>query len=369
MATEFITAFILITMAEMGDKTQLLAMAFATRFPMKKVLVGVFFGSLINHGLAVILGTFLSYRIPLDSIRMIAAVAFILFGIWSLKPEGDNGNEEMRPRPSFGPVLTVAAAFFLGEIGDKTQLTVIALSTRGTAPLYILSGTVLGMVFTSGIGVLVGMKLGKKIPEASLKIGSAGVFMLFGYLGLVEFIARIEAGQWILFITPVLLTGVLSLMGRHLIRESRKSISLYKRTAEQLKLNTRRIYESLENAKVESHHCAHCEETGMSTIEELQKYLKEADQKDAYLLSRKFHGPLCTLHEKERTRLKESLKATVTACEECGCHSEKCIGNQTRIILEEMIYGKHFPYEGSRKKYFEELAKADGEPSQCVDEN
>jgi len=81
MAGEFIKAFFLIFAAEMGDKTQILAMAFATRYPVKKVLLGIFIGSLLNHGIAVALGAIISTQIPLDAIQTAAGVAFIGFAL------------------------------------------------------------------------------------------------------------------------------------------------------------------------------------------------------------------------------------------------------------------------------------------------
>jgi putative Ca2+/H+ antiporter (TMEM165/GDT1 family) len=176
---ELIKAFILIFIAEMGDKTQILAMAFATRYPVKKVLMGIFLGSLCNHGLAVLLGSYVSNFIPINTIQIVAGFAFVGFALWTLKTEDEEEKEEGN-KNKFGPVLTVALAFFIGELGDKTQLTAITLATDASYPLLILGGTVLGMIVTGGIGIVVGKKLGDKIPEFTIKIIAASVFMFFG---------------------------------------------------------------------------------------------------------------------------------------------------------------------------------------------
>lgn len=111
MFQELIQAFFFIFMAEMGDKTQLMAMAFATKYSLSKVLLGVALGSFLNHGLAALLGTYLTLFIPLDTIGLLAAFAFIFFGLWALKVNGDDGEEnELHSR--FGPVIMVASAFF-----------------------------------------------------------------------------------------------------------------------------------------------------------------------------------------------------------------------------------------------------------------
>ena len=350
MGWEFIQALALISMAEMGDKTQLLAMAFATKHSIGKVLMGVFLGSLLNHGIAVILGTYLADFIPLDALALIAALAFILFGLWSLKGEEGDKEEEKTSVKNFGPVLTVATAFFIGEMGDKTQLAVITLSSQGSFPLLILMGTVLGMVITSGIGVLVGMKLGKKIPEAGLKIGSALIFMIFGYVGLLDQGGNLPFSQITLVVLPIILILSVIFMGRKLVVQSRLQTSSFKITAEELRLNTRRIRHALESAKDENHSCQYCE-NGATTIEELQEYLEKAEKEEAYLLKRAFHGPLCSLDGQEKEKLKDSLRETISVCEACSQHQQNCIGNQTRRVLESMVYGKEFDFDGNREKY------------------
>lgn len=178
MIQEMIRAFLLIFVAEMGDKTQILAMAFATRFPVGKVLMGIGLGAFLNHGLAVALGSYLSQVVPINTIQMIAGAVFVGFALWTLKPEKEE--EEKEARIQFGPTATVALAFFLGELGDKTQLTAITLAADAGYPLMILAGTVSGMIATGALGIFIGKKLGDKIPELGIKILAASVFMFFG---------------------------------------------------------------------------------------------------------------------------------------------------------------------------------------------
>jgi putative Ca2+/H+ antiporter (TMEM165/GDT1 family) len=116
--TPFVASFLFVVLAEMGDKTQLLAMAFATRFPAKTVLAGVLAATLVNHLLAVVLGSFLTDFIPMNAVQIAASASFILFGLWTLR--GDELEGEDR-RYRFSPFWTVAVAFFFAEMGDKTQ--------------------------------------------------------------------------------------------------------------------------------------------------------------------------------------------------------------------------------------------------------
>ena len=179
-----LTSLLFVTLAEMGDKTQLLAMAFATRFPAGTVLSAVFVATLLNHALAVAAGRLLTNVIPLDLIALSAALSFILFGLWTIR--GDALEGEDRKRSSCGPFLTVAVAFFLAELGDKTQLATISLAVRYNDPVSVLIGTTLGMVVADSIGIVLGIVLGKRLPDTLIRLVSAGVFVLFGLAGVAS---------------------------------------------------------------------------------------------------------------------------------------------------------------------------------------
>ena len=140
----FSTAFIMVVLAEMGDKTQLLAMAFATKYPWKKVMFGILVATILNHFVAIAAGIYLHSFIPKDIVELVASIAFIVFGLWILKDD-ELGNEAEKNR--FSIFWTVAIAFFLAEMGDKTQLATVALSAQiGADMLSILVGTTLCML-------------------------------------------------------------------------------------------------------------------------------------------------------------------------------------------------------------------------------
>lgn len=233
MLQELIKAFSLIFVAEMGDKTQILAMAFATRFPVKKVLLGIFMGSSLNHGLAILLGSYLSNFVPINTIQIVAGVAFVAFSLWTLNPEGED-EESTDQKIKLGPVFTVAMAFFIGELGDKTQLTAITLSTDAKYPLAILGGTVLGMLVTGGIGIIVGKKLGDKIPEFAIKIVASAVFMFFGVSKLLNTLpVQYLKPQYIIAFFAVITVIVFILMRKLVLqRRQGKESKLIKRSRE-----------------------------------------------------------------------------------------------------------------------------------------
>ena len=186
----------------MGDKTQLLAMAFAAKYNAYKVLLAVFIATILNHALAVVAGRFLTTVIPLDIISFIAALSFVIFGLWTIR--GDKLEGEDKRKSKFGPVLTVAIAFFLAEMGDKTQLATVSLAVKYNGMLNVLMGTTLGMLVADAIGIVVGIVMRKRMPEKSIKWFSATIFVLFGLTG----IYKVLAGKT----SPAYLWGVISLV-------------------------------------------------------------------------------------------------------------------------------------------------------------
>ncbi len=188
--TAFLASLGLVVLAEMGDKTQLLAMAFAVRFRWQTVLWGVFAATAANHLLAVEAGRLLPLLVPLVWVKTAAAASFIIFGLWTL--HGDELHGEDR-RFSFSPFWTVAVAFFLAEMGDKTQLATMVLAAEYRTVLPVWLGTTSGMLIADAAGIIVGVTLGKRIPQHLMKWLAALIFIGFGLLGLRE---SLPAGFW-----------------------------------------------------------------------------------------------------------------------------------------------------------------------------
>jgi putative Ca2+/H+ antiporter (TMEM165/GDT1 family) len=180
--TAFIASFLFVVLAEMGDKTQLLAMAFASKYKASQVLIAVFIATVLNHFLAVLTGQFLTVIIPIKVISLIAAASFIVFGLWTLR--GDKLEGEENRVSKYGPIVTVAIAFFLAEMGDKTQLATISLAVEFKNMWFVLIGTTLGMIIADAFGIVVGVVMKKHIPEKTIKWFSAIIFILFGLSGI-----------------------------------------------------------------------------------------------------------------------------------------------------------------------------------------
>lgn len=176
----FWASLLFVAAAEMGDKTQLVALMFATKYNPWKVIAGVFWATLLVHLLSVFIGEQTSSFIPMAYLTKIVGLSFIAFGLWTLK--GDKLGKEEHKESRFGPTLTVGIAFFLAELGDKTQLATISLAAKYHTFIGVWLGSTLGMVIADGIAIGAGVILGKRLPEKVIKYVSAGLFVLFGLL-------------------------------------------------------------------------------------------------------------------------------------------------------------------------------------------
>lgn len=256
MFSDYIGAVILIFFAEMGDKTQFLSMAFATKYPVKKILIGVFIGSFLNHGLAILLGRALLEFVPLEIIGVVAGLMFIFFAFKSLDIEEEEIEEGVI---KYGPIVTVALAFFLGELGDKTQLAALGLAVDSTYMFMVLLGTVTGMVLTSSLGIFVGLKLGKKIPEDKLKISAYIIFLLFGVQKLYQSFLHQYSSVW-----TGLIIGALIVISLYVIKKFRKKYNSleetsFMRQAEVLKQTKTKIEFKIETMCKGTDHCGVCD--------------------------------------------------------------------------------------------------------------
>ena len=182
MYKEFFETFILVFVAEMGDKTQLMLMSLAAKYTIMQVLAGIFLGVFLNHGSAVFIGSCVSNLTDEYLLQLLAGVIFIIFGIITIVfKEGDDSKKQY----NLGPVVTTALTFFLGEMGDKTQLTCMTLSMDAVYPLLVLAGSVTAMLTIGFIGIIIGTSLTKILPSYIRKTISGLIFIIFGIMRLI----------------------------------------------------------------------------------------------------------------------------------------------------------------------------------------
>ena len=169
-------------MAELGDKSQLMAMTFAARYRARDVLIGITVATAVVHLVSVGIGAFIGDRFAesQDTISIVAGIAFLVFAAWTLRGDELTEDEADKARRSTGAALVaVGVAFFLAELGDKTMLATITLATReGWFGTWI--GSTLGMGLADALAIGVGALLGRHLPEKVIKIGAAVAFLVFG---------------------------------------------------------------------------------------------------------------------------------------------------------------------------------------------
>jgi len=173
-----LTSFVLVAISEMGDKTQLLALTLASKYRRPWVVMGgILAATLLNHGLASGVGTWISTHVPERVMAAVLAATFVAFGFWTLKP--DTLEESAKP-DRFGPFLTTTVLFFLAEMADKTQLATVALAARYQSVVLVTTGTTLGMLASDGLAVFLGERLAQTVPMKWIRVGAASLFFAFG---------------------------------------------------------------------------------------------------------------------------------------------------------------------------------------------
>lgn len=193
----------LVFVAELGDKTQLVALGFGARHRIGPVLVGMAIAYAVANLMAVVVGGLLGAALPTRAIGLVGGVLFLGFAAWSLRSDDDGGGDgggdssdggadgdaggsadgAMPSRPARAVVVSVAVAVFVAELGDKTQLATATLAAQGP-PVLVWIGATIGIIAAGSVGVVIGRLIGARLPERTTRIGSAVLFAAFG-VGLI----------------------------------------------------------------------------------------------------------------------------------------------------------------------------------------
>jgi putative Ca2+/H+ antiporter (TMEM165/GDT1 family) len=184
MLDAFFTSTILVAVAEIGDKTQLLSFVLAARLKQPLAIIcGILVATLLNHAIAAEAGSLIGGMLSPALARWITGLLFIGFGLWALRP--DSLDDEVKLHPS-GTFVTAAIAFFLAEMGDKTQFATIALGARFPSLVQVIAGTTLGMMAANVPAVLIGDRLAKRLPLRMVRFVAATLFVATGVWTLVS---------------------------------------------------------------------------------------------------------------------------------------------------------------------------------------
>ena len=186
----FFTVLLTIFIAEMGDKTQLLLVAMAGRYKIPHILTGTWLATVVLNLMAVGVGAALSSYLDMRVIKIVAGLAFFWFAFSALK-EDEEKEEQKEMGHHLGPILAIFGSFFIGELGDKTQLSAITLAANytnhslGNAAAVFL-GCTLGLILADLLGLVAGVALKSKIPARTLHLVSFFIFASFGVLSIME---------------------------------------------------------------------------------------------------------------------------------------------------------------------------------------
>jgi Ca2+/H+ antiporter, TMEM165/GDT1 family len=182
----FLVAVGVVALAEMGDKTQLLSLVLAARFRRPwPIALGIFAATVVNHALAGAVGNWVTHTLGPELLRWILGGSFIAMALWMLIP--DKLDEDELPKTSrFGVFGTTLIAFFLAEMGDKTQIATVVLAARyADAYAWVVLGTTLGMMLANAPVVWLGERIVKRVPIKLVHGVSAALFMLLGVGALI----------------------------------------------------------------------------------------------------------------------------------------------------------------------------------------
>ena len=178
-----LTATGLVAIAEIGDKTQLLSFMLAARLKRQAAIIwGILIATLANHALAAAAGGWLAAMLPDGWLKWLLVASFIGFGLWALVPDELDETDTPVAHTAFKVFMVSLVAFFIAEIGDKTQFATVALGARFDALLWVVVGTTLGMMIANVPAVLVGERLAERLPGALMRRIAAAGFLLTGLL-------------------------------------------------------------------------------------------------------------------------------------------------------------------------------------------
>ncbi|HEY8456730.1 MAG TPA: TMEM165/GDT1 family protein [Actinopolymorphaceae bacterium] len=191
LLTSVAVAFGVVFVAELGDKSQLMAMLFASRYRAVPVLAGIGLATVLIHTISVALGHGLGVALPTTWIRLGAGIAFLGFAIWTaLGDQHEDSDEGSAPRSTRPAVITIAGAFLLAELGDKTMLATVTLAAQHPW-LGIWIGSTTGMLVANALAIVVGRHLTRRLPQVVLHYGVAAMFAVIGLVMLIDGATRL----------------------------------------------------------------------------------------------------------------------------------------------------------------------------------
>ena len=181
----FLVSLTSIATAEMGDRTQLLALVLAARYRKPwPIVAGVLCATLANHGIAGLIGTWFGTRLSTALLDAVVGVSMIAMALWSLKP--DTFDTQVTPASNAGAFMATLVTFFVAEIGDKTQIATVALAAAYPSLIAVVGGTTCGMLFANTPAIFLGNAFAHRLPLRAIHYAACGLFAVLGVIFLVR---------------------------------------------------------------------------------------------------------------------------------------------------------------------------------------
>ena len=182
----FLVSASIVALAEMGDKTQLLSLVLAARYQRPwPIALGILVATLFNHVLAGAVGAWVTTVLGPQTLRWVLGLSFIAMAVWMLIPDKLDDDEAGAAAPRLGVFGATALAFFLAEMGDKTQVATVMLAAQYDAYLWVVAGTTLGMMLANAPVIWLGERITRRVPIRAVHLVSAVIFLALGVMALV----------------------------------------------------------------------------------------------------------------------------------------------------------------------------------------
>lgn len=217
MFAAIVLSFGVVFLAELGDKSQLMALSFSMKYSWRQVLAGIAVAAAFVHAVSSIAGQTIGSALPTTAVAIVSGLAFIGFGLWTLRGHSDSATA-VAARTGF---IAVAMTFLVAELGDKTMLATFTLATNGNG-VGVWLGSTAGMVAADALAVGIGLSLGRRIPQRTMTIASAGIFVLIGTFAALQ---AISGNVALAGLTAVAFSGIVIAAARRTSRVAIPSVA------------------------------------------------------------------------------------------------------------------------------------------------
>ncbi len=365
MLIEFLKSFLLIFTAEIGDKTQILALSFSLSYSIKEIFYGFFLGSIISQGLAVLAGQILYMYIPTTYLYYMSAVIFLFFGFLNVMKYSENpGRKDMNVK---NIILLIALTFFIVELGDKTQLSALAVASKSNYPFFNLLGGTSSILSVSVLFILMSRKLGSKLPEKNIKIASSFVFVVVGIVNLTYALPNFITDRLFYLLIIFGIIGVYIFISIRFYRQTKYGNNSLRKSSKELYSYYNKLSNYIDEICLGSETCGNCMDENCIigyTKHIIEDIIYDKDLK--VKATKEFYPSLKKNFDKERVYASLSIIISFLNDHPEYTNEELSVLNKTRNNLEMILFGKSFKFK-NMDYYLEHIGVVDKKAVKKID--